>query len=201
MRVLVACERSGVVRSAFRCRGHEAYSCDILPSTYRSTYHIQADVLTVLEDGWDLIIAHPPCTHLCSSGARHFESKRQLQQEALDFVFSIWQCSVPKLCIENPVGVLSSLFKKPSQVIQPYQFGHDASKSTCLWLRGVDLLKPTKTIRPKQVSDKHYRVNSRWGNQSPCGADSRGPSTTRGFDRAITYSGIASAMADQWGEQ
>jgi hypothetical protein len=147
MRVLVACEFSGIVRDAFRSRGHDAWSCDLL-STEREGPHIQGDVLRHLDDGWDLVIAHPPCTDLAVSGARYFEEKRKsgAQQKSIEFfmAFTKLRC---KWAIENPIGIMSRLYRKPDQIIQPWQFGHPESKATCLWLSGLPLLQPTKILR------------------------------------------------------
>ena len=187
MRVLVACEFSGVVRDSFIAAGHDAVSCDVLP-TETDGPHIQGDVLQVLHDGWDLMIAHPPCTHLAMSGARWFADKKQEQQAALDFVRALLAAPVPKICLENPVSIISTRIRKPDQIIQPWQFGHDASKRTCLWLKGLLPLQPTKIIKKE-----------RYANQTPSGQNKLGPSTDRAKTRSITYQGIALAMATQWG--
>jgi|WetSurMetagenome_2_1015567.scaffolds.fasta_scaffold63145_4 hypothetical protein len=150
MKILVACEFSGIVRDAFIARGHDAVSCDLLPSE-RPGPHIQGDVLAILGDGWDLMIAHPPCTHLASSGARHFPAKRAdgRQQAGIDFFMAIVNAPIPKIAVENPVGIMSSVYRKPAQIIQPWQFGENASKKTCLWLKGLPLLQGTRIIPPK----------------------------------------------------
>lgn len=191
MRVLVACEFSGVVTTAFRKRGHEAYSCDILPAEYTPTFHYQADVLDILGAGWDLMIAHPPCTHLAVSGARWFKDKAREQQEALDFVWRLWLAPIKNICIENPISVISTYIAKPSQIIQPWQFGHPESKATCLWLRGLPLLRPTNVLT---------KEGKRWSNQTPSGQNRLGPSPDRWKKRSVTYAGIADAMAEQWGK-
>lgn len=182
--VLVACEFSGVVRRAFRARGHEAYSCDLLPADDQSPYHFQEDVLTVLNRGWDLMIAHPPCTRLTVAGARWFKGREKEQQEAIEFCERLWAAPIRKIAIENPIGVLSTKSKlgKPSQIIQPWQFGHGETKATCLWLKSLPLLIPTKV-----VSGRVARVH-----MEPPGPD-------RWKRRSITYQGIAEAMAQQWG--
>lgn len=193
MKILVACEESGKVRDAFRARGHDAWSCDLMPTRSNPEYHIQGDVIPLLSEPWDMIIAFPPCTHLCCSGARHFPEKRKdgRQQEGIDFFMLFARHPCPKVAIENPVGIMSTLWRKPDQIIQPWQFGHDASKATCLWLKGLPLLTPTEVL-PRPPS-------GRWGNQSPCGANKLGPSPERSRLRSETYTGIALAMAEQWG--
>ncbi len=185
MRVLVACEFSGIVREAFTRVGHDAWSCDFRP-TERNGNHIQLDVLKVLCDGWDLMIAHPPCTHLASSGARWWKGKPTYQQQdALQFVYSLMNCPIPKIAIENPVGRISHFFGKPSQIIQPWQFGHGETKATCLWLKGLPALQPTNI-----VSGRVARIQSMWSL----------PKDDRWRERSRTYLGIAKAMATQWGE-
>ena len=196
MRVLIACEYSGRVREAFRARGHDAWSCDLLPSEDPSLRHIQGDVLEVIGRGWDLMIAHPPCTHLAVSGARHFEAKRAdgRQQEAIEFFLALARAPIPRIAIENPVCIMSSVWRKPDQVIQPWQYGHDASKSTCLWLKGLPHLVPTKIVAGRDAGGKE-----RWGNQTDSGQNKLSPSPDRWKERSRTYEGIAEAMADQWG--
>jgi hypothetical protein len=188
MKVLVACEFSGTVRRAFRELGHEAWSCDILPAEDGGP-HIQGDVRQVLGDGWDLMIAHPPCTHLAVSGARHFHRKQVEQAEALEFVRTLMDAPIPRIALENPVSVISSRIRKPDQIIQPYQFGHPESKKTCLWLKGLNPLQPTAVMQ----------MRGRWENQTPSGQNKLGPSTDRWKIRSKTYPGIAHAMATQWG--
>lgn len=182
MRVLVGCEFSGVVRNAFRNRGHEAWSCDLLPSDDNSPFHIQGDVLAVLNKGWDLAIFHPPCTHLAVSGARWFKDKIQEQKEALDFVRLLLNAPVPRIALENPISIISSKIRKPDQIIQPWQFGHGETKATCLWLKNLPKLEPTNIVEGREA-----RVH-----KLP-------PSEDRWKLRSITYRGIAEAMADQWG--
>ena len=192
MKVLVACEYSGVVRDAFIARGHEAMSCDLLP-TDNPGPHYQGDVRDVIDYPWDLMIAHPPCTALAVSGARHFDAKRLdgRQQAGASFVLWLSKVDIPRIAIENPVGVLSTLWSKPSQVVQPWQYGHPEAKATCLWLKNLPNLIPTNIV-PKP--DKGY-----WDNQTPSGQNKLGPSADRWKVRSATYQGIADAMAEQWG--
>lgn len=183
MNVLVACEYSGRVRDAFKARGHYAVSCDLLP-TDAPGEHIQGDVLRYIDDGWDLIVAHPPCTHLAVSGARHFEAKRAsgVQQEALEFVRRLFAAKTPRLALENPVSIISTQVAKPTQVIQPWMFGHGEVKATCLWLRGLPPLVPTLVVDGREA-----RVH-----RMP-------PSPDRWKERSRTFLGVADAMAAQWG--
>jgi hypothetical protein len=146
----VACEFSGVVREAFADKGHEAWSCDLLPTERPSPYHIQGDVLKVLDHGWDLMIAHPPCTHLAVSGARHFSKKRREQEDALQFFLALLNAPIPQVCVENPVSVAASRIGPSMQVIHPWQFGHGESKTTCLWLRNLPKLRPTEIVRERE---------------------------------------------------
>jgi len=187
MKVLVACEFSGVVRDAFIERGHDALSCDFLDSD-RPGPHYQGDVRDILGDGWDLMIAHPPCTFLAVSGARWFKDRETEQQEALEFVALLLTAEIPKIALENPVGVISSRIRKPDQIIQPWQFGEDASKKTCLWLKNLPKLVSTDVIQKKV-----------YANQTPSGQNKLGPSPDKAKLRSVTYTGIAKAMADQWG--
>jgi hypothetical protein len=197
MRVLIACEFSGVVREAFRKRGHEAVSCDLLPAEDNSPHHIQGDVLPVLLEGWDLMIAHPPCTYLCSSGL-HWNKRRPGRaaktEEALQFVRELLNAPIDRIAIENPIGCISSRIRKPDQTIQPHQYGHDASKATCLWLKNLPQLNATKHVAPRIVDGK-----KRWANQTDSGQNKLGPSDDRWAERSRTYEGIAEAMAEQWG--
>ena len=194
MKVLIACEFSGVVRRAFRDKGHDAWSCDLLPSDDSSEFHYQCDVTSLLDKGWDLMIAHPPCTHLSVSGARWFKEKQKEQAESLDFVRLLMNAQIPRIAVENPVSIISSRIRKPDQIIQPYQFGHDASKKTCLWLKNLPLLKPTKWVDPRIVNGL-----KRWANQTDSGQNRLPPSEDRWALRSETYSGIAEAMSNQWG--
>ena len=195
MRVLVACEFSGVVRDAFRRAGHDAVSCDLLPTDAPGP-HIQGDVLEVLGGGWDLMIAHPPCTYLCSSGL-HWNKRRPGRavktEEALEFVRALLGANIPRIALENPIGCISSRIRKPDQIIQPWQFGHPESKATCLWLSGLPPLAATN-ILPLPAS-------GRWENQTASGQNKLSPGPDRWKLRSITYAGIAEAMAAQWGER
>lgn len=183
MRVLVACEYSGTVRDAFRARGHDAVSCDLLPTDVDGP-HYQGDVFDIINDGWDLMVAHPPCTDLAVSGARHFAAKIAdgRQARALDFVRRLLDAPIERIALENPISVISSKIRKPDQIIQPWQFGHGETKATCLWLKNLPLLLPTDV-----VDGREQRV---W--KLP-------PSADRWKIRSKTFKGIARAMADQWG--
>lgn len=181
MRVLVGCEYSGRVREAFRKLGHDAFSCDLLESEDESPFHIQGDVLSLLTDGWDLAIFHPPCTHLAVSGSRWFKDKVKEQAEALGFVQTLMDAPIPKIALENPVSVISSRIRKPDQIIQPYMFGDPYMKTTCLWLKGLVKLAPTDIVE---------------GREQKCWKEPPGPD--RWKNRSRTYPGIASAMAAQW---
>jgi site-specific DNA-cytosine methylase len=182
-RVLIACEYSGVVRDAFIAAGHEAMSCDFLP-TEKPGPHYQGDVRDVLNFPWDLMIAHPPCTDLSVSGARHFEAKRLdgRQQASVSFFMMLARADIPQIAIENPVCIMSSLWRKPDQVIQPYQFGHGETKATCLWLKRLPKLIPTNIVEGRE-----HRIH-----RMP-------PSPDRWKERSRTFQGIADAMAQQWG--
>ena len=182
MKVLVACEYSGTVRDAFIAAGHEALSCDLLPTDIPGP-HYQGDVRDVLNDGWDLMIAHPPCTHLAVSGARWFKDKQAEQAEALDFVRLLLDAPIERIALENPVSVISSRIRKPDQIIQPWQFGHGETKATCLWLKGLPKLTPTEIVDGREA-----RVH-----KLP-------PSADRWKIRSTTYPGIAAAMAQQWSD-
>lgn len=195
MRVLVACEYSGRVRDAFLALGHDAVSCDLLPTDSPGP-HYQGDVCDILGDGWDLMIAHPPCTYLSVSGM-HWTKRGlrdpQLTEDALAFVQLLMDAPVERIAIENPISIISSRIRKPDQIINPYEFGHDASKKTCLWLKNLPLLKPTKLIAPRIVNG-----HKRWGNQTDSGQNKLAPSEDRWKIRSETYEGIAQAMAEQW---
>lgn len=192
MNVLVACEFSGRVRDAFAAKGHNAWSCDLEPSATPGN-HYQGDVRDILDRDWDLLIAHPPCTDLAVSGARYFEAKRAdgRQQASIDFFMLFANSPIPKKCIENPVGIMSSIFRKPNQTIQPHWFGHPESKATCLWLFGLPNLVPTNKLTPPP--------SGRWANQTPGGQNKLPPTPDRAKIRSVTYQGIANAMAEQWG--
>ncbi len=190
MKVLVACEFSGIVRDAFARKGHYAMSCDLLPTEIPGL-HYQGDVCDILDDNWDLMIAHPPCTHLASSGARWFKDKQKEQEEALEFVQLLLDAPIEKIALENPIGIISTRIRKPDQIIQPWQFGHPESKATCLWLKNLPKLKPTNILEKPSCG---Y-----WDNQTPSGQNKLGPSKDRWKNRSRTYQGIADAMAKQWG--
>ena len=192
MRVLVACEYSGTVRDAFRARGHDAMSCDLLP-TDKPGPHYQGPVQDILGEGWDLMIAHPPCTHLAVSGARYFARKQVEQAEALAFVRLLLEAPIPRIALENPISIISSRIRKPDQIIQPWQFGHYASKATCLWLKGLPLLTPTDVLPGGKTA--------RRANQTASGQNRLSPSPDRWKLRSATYQGIADAMAEQWGKE
>lgn len=181
MKVLVACEYSGRVRDAFRSRGHDALSCDLLPADVPGP-HYQGDVRDLLTDHWDLMIAHPPCTHLAVSGARWFKDKQEEQKQALDFVRLLLDAPIEKIALENPVSVISSRIRKPDQIIQPWQFGHGETKKTCLWLKNLEPLKATDVVEGRE--NRIHRMP---------------PSADRWKLRSVTYQGIADAMAAQWG--
>ncbi len=180
MRVLVACEYSGTVRDAFAARGHDAWSCDLLP-TERIGNHIHGDVLQHLHRNWDLMIAHPPCTHLAVSGARWFKDKQIEQIEALDFVRRLLDAPIPRIALENPISIISSRIRKPDQIIQPWQFGHGETKATCLWLKNLPKLLPTNIMEGREA-----RIH-----KMP-------PGPNRWKERSRTFEGIAQAMAEQW---
>ena len=197
MKILIACEESQTVCKAFRKLGHEAFSCDILPSSGgHPEWHIQDDVLKTINDEWDLVIAHPPCTHIAVSGSRHFEKKRKdgRQQKAVDFFMAIANSKCERLAIENPVCIMSSIWRKPDQIIQPYEYGHTARKTTCLWLKGLPKLIPTNIVEPKLITLKNGKVFSadymEGVKRSKAGESSNA--------RSKTYDGIARAMAEQW---
>jgi hypothetical protein len=196
MKVLIACEYSGTVRDAFISMGHDALSCDLLPTDVDGP-HYQGDVSDILGGGWDLMIAHPPCTYLSVSGM-HWTTRGlrdpQLTEDALAFVQMLMDAPIKRIAIENPVSVISSKIRKPDQVIQPYQFGHDASKKTCLWLKNLPALQQTQEIPPRVINGK-----KRWANQTDSGQNKLPPSKDRWKIRSETFQGIAIAMANQWG--
>lgn len=181
MRVLVGCEFSGTVRSAFRERGHDAWSCDLEPAEDGSPFHFEGDVMERLNDGWELAIFHPPCTHLAVSGSRWFKDKRDLQEAALEFVRALMAAPIPMIALENPISVISSRIRKPDQIVQPWQFGHGETKATCLWLKGLPKLVPTQIVDGRE--NRIHRMP---------------PSKDRAKNRSRTYPGIASAMSEQW---
>jgi hypothetical protein len=180
VKVLIACEFSGIVRDTFIARGHDAISCDLLP-TERPGPHYQGDIIEILGVDWDLIIAHPPCTHLASSGARWFKEKKGEQQEAIDF-FMRFTVPHTRICIENPIGIMSTRYRKPDQIIQSWQFGHGETKATCLWLFGLPNLTPTNIVEGREPRIHHMS-----------------PGPNRSKERSRTYQDIADAMAEQWG--
>ena len=184
MRVLVGCEYSGAVRDAFRARGHDAWSVDLMESEGSGRFHYQGDIAAVIASGerWDMLIAFPPCTHLCVSGARWFRDKSREQADALAFVSMLMNCKIPKIAIENPIGIISTHIRPPDQIIQPWQFGHGETKATCLWLKGLPKLQPTNIVAGREA-----RIH-----KMP-------PGPNRGKERSRTYAGIAEAMAEQWG--
>lgn len=197
MRVLIACECSGVVRRAFAARGHDAWSCDLKPAEDGSPRHICGDALEIMRcDSFDLIIAHPPCTYLSVSGM-HWTTRGlrdpKLTEDALRFFVACLEAPCPRVCVENPVGITSTRVRPPNQWIQPFEFGDDASKRTGLWLRGLPKLVPTCRVHGRLVNGRE-----RWSNQTDSGQNRLGPSERRAADRAQTYPGIAAAMADQW---
>lgn len=185
MRVLIACEFSGVVRRAFRARGHDAWSCDLLPAEDGSEFHVQADAIEVAyteSSKWDLMICHPPCTHLAVSGARWFKDKVKEQADALWFVRALLDAPIPRIALENPVSIISTKIRKPDQVLQPWQYGHPETKATCLWLKNLPNLVPTNIVEGREA-----RVH-----RMP-------PGPNRWKERSRTFSGVAEAMATQWG--
>jgi hypothetical protein len=221
MRVLVACEFSGTVREAFKAHGHDVWSCDVLPTEIPGN-HIQGDVLKILNDGWDMMIAHPPCTHLAVSGARYFAEKRAdgRQQRAVDFFMALVGAPIPRIAVENPVCIMSRLYRKPDQIIQPWMFGHGETKATCLWLKGLPKLVPTDIIIPEWAvkADGAVHISAKGKRDNPThfltGRTTRvlsgpqleqwnrihrmPPGPDRWKNRSRTYQGIAAAMADQW---
>lgn len=180
MKVLIACEFSGIVREAFRGHGHDAWSYDLL-DTEISGNHIKGDVLEILGDNWDLMIAHPPCTHLAVSGARWFKDKQEEQKDAIKFFMSLVNAPIKRICVENPISIMSTKYRKPDQIIQPWQFGHGETKATCLWLKNLLLLRPTNIVPGRE--QRIFKMP---------------PSKDRSRLRSITYQGIADAMAEQW---
>lgn len=201
MKVLIACEFSGTVRRAFRERGHDAWSCDLLPADDASEYHIQGDAIGAATrvTGWDLMIAHPPCTYLSVSGM-HWTTRGLrdplLTEDAIEFVRRLMAAPIECIAIENPVSIISSRIRKPDQIVQPWMFGDDASKATCLWLKNLPSLRATQIVEPRIINGK-----KRWGNQTDSGQNKLTPSADRWKIRSKTYNGIAQAMAEQWGAE
>ena len=217
MRWLIGCESSGTIRRALRARGHDAYSCDLLPATDGSAHHVQGDVLDCLDNNWDAAIFHPDCTYLTWSAAWAFAdpdydkypgvgyhqkikpgtlvgaARHKASDAAAAFAVRLWKAPIPKIAIENPIGFLSRVLGKQTQIIQPHEFGDDASKATCLWLRGFPPLRPTKHVTPRMVNGL-----PRWANQTDSGQNRLSPSDDRWSKRSETYPGIAEAIADQW---
>lgn len=202
MKILIACEFSGTVRDAFIGGGHDAMSCDLEPASVLGP-HYQGNVMDIINDGWDLMIAHPPCTYLTVTGnkwfkpeyAGRFPTRHQDREDAADFFMALANANIPKIAIENPIGVMSTRYKKPSQVIHPWQFGHEASKSTCLWLKGLPLLQPTNVVSKGEfVTYKSGKRMTKWY----ADAASLSPKE-RAKVRNTTFQGIANAMATQWG--
>ena len=190
MRVLIACEFSGITREAFTRKGHDAWSCDFLPTEIPSEKHYEGDVFDLIDtEHWDLMIAHPPCTHLATAGASHFPKKKMRQRRAVAFVQDLLDSPIHRIALENPISIISTVIRKPDQWIQPWMFGHDEMKKTGFWLKNLPLLKSTKIMR----------THSRGANVTPSGQNKLSPSPTRWMDRSRTYPGIAEAMADQWG--
>ena len=209
MKVLIGCEHTGSVRRAFAAHGHDAWSCDLLPAS-DGGQHLQCDVLTILDRGWDLAVFHPDCTYLTNSAAWAYgdgpyhqkikpetlvsAARRAARERAVAFVMALLAAPIGRIAIENPIGYLSTALRKPEQIIQPHWFGDDASKATCLWLKGLPPLVPTRPIAPRMVDGR-----PRWANQTDSGQNRLSPSDDRWALRAATYPGIASAMAAQWG--
>jgi hypothetical protein len=219
VRVLIACECSGVVRRAFRANGHDAWSCDILPAVDGREFHFQCDALAIIaSEKFDLLIGHPPCDYLTNSaewaygdGPYHQKvkpetlvgaSRREARKRAVEFFLALWNCGIPKICLENPIGHMNALMDVRPQIIQPHQFREDASKATCLWLRGLPPLMHTGDFPPRIVEWPRGsgRMVKRWSNQTDSGQNRLPPTKDRASIRSVTYQGIADAMADQWGK-
>lgn len=202
MKILIACECSGIVRDAFRARGHDAWSCDIKPDERKSSFHFHEDIriLMMRDPNWDMLIGHPECTYVNGAGI-HWNNRGRgwdKTEAAVDFFRWMWTLPIPRMVLENPVGILSTRICKPTQIIQPYEFGHDASKKTCLWIRGgLRPLRPTCRIPGREVICNGKLVE-RWANQTDSGQNRLAPSEHRAADRSRTYEGIARAMAAQW---
>jgi hypothetical protein len=217
IKILVACEKSQEVTKAFRDRGFIAYSCDTEPASINPDWHFQCDIFGIIGGDWDVMIAFPPCTHIAVSGSRYFEQKRKdgRQQQGIDFFMKLASAGIKHIAIENPVGIMSSVFRKPDQIIQPWQFGHPESKATCLWLKNLPLLLPTKIAEFKKyrcACGNTFPIESgkygcclsgakpMWDNQTKSGQNKLAPSDDRAEIRGKTYRGIAEGIADQWGE-
>jgi hypothetical protein len=202
MKVLVACEYSGTVRDAFISMGHEAMSCDLLPTDVPGP-HYQGDVFDIINQGWDMMIAHPPCTYLCVSGLhwnKRVEGRDAKTDEALEFVKRLLDAPIQRIALENPVGCISKRIRKPEQIIQPYEYGDNAAKKTCLWLKNLPKLRPTDRVRGRKVKTPSGKIVERWSNQCDnYGQDKTPPSPDRWKIRSKTWQGIADAMASQWG--
>lgn len=188
MKVLVACEYSGRVRDAFTAQGHDAWSCDIVDTQGDPAKHIKTDVLNVLNSGWDLMVAFPPCTHLAASGARWFPQKQKEQEEALWFVKVLMDCGIPRIAIENPIGVISTKIRKPDQIVQPWMFGDPYQKATCLWLKNLPKLTPTNVVSSGEIVVHGGKRIPKWY-------------SNRELPRDLTFPGLAAAMAEQWGKE
>ena len=202
MRILIACEFSGTVRDAFASRGHDVWSCDLEPTDKPGNHH-QGSVFDILNNDWDMMIAHPPCTYLTVTGNKWFKpeykdrfpTREQDRKDAIEFFMALMNANIPKIAVENPIGIMSTTFRKPDQIIQPWQFGHEASKSTCLWLRGLPLLQHTNVVgKGEFVTYKSGKRTAKWYADAAC-HDAK----TRAKIRNTTFQGIADAMAQQWG--
>lgn len=201
MRVLVACEFSGIVREAFAKRGHDAWSCDLLPTEIPGQ-HIQSDVLEILDRGWDLMIAHPNCERLTVAANKYYLPKYNLRfpnihkerRTAIEFFLKLANCPINKICLENPIGIMSTIYRKPNQIIQPWQFGHTERKATCLWLKNIQNLIPTNIVKPDIIYHKSGRTDSRLHYETL-----KLPKELRRKERSRTFQNIANAMAEQWG--
>jgi len=205
MKVLIACEFSGIVRDAFKAKGHDAWSCDLLP-TERPGNHIQGDVVAILNSGWDLMIAHPPCTHLAISGARWFKEKQKdgRQKEGFDFFMKMVKAPISRIAVENPVGVISRLYRKPDQIVQPFWFGDSVQKATCLWLKNISPLMPTHMVERGMIyvdprGHKHGGEHTMRAKRAYSPLMLLPRTEERWKIRSRTFQGIANAMAEQWG--
>lgn len=198
MKVLIACEFSGTVREAFRKLGHDSWSCDIVKSDDDSPYHIQDDVLKIINNEWDMMIAFPPCTHLAVSGAKHFAKKKEdgRQQQGIEFFMNLINADIPLIAVENPVGIMSTIYRKPDQIINPFEFGHNVSKKTCLWLKDLPKLKATNLVDPGEyITFPSGKRMHKWYADKAFGGEARQKVRNK------TFKGIADAMAQQWGNK